>query len=62
MECVKFWGGGGVCEGEMVPERRCEKNGARVVATLDGGHGIILRDNLNEIANKLLHSRSAKTT
>ena len=52
----------GAREGEMVHERRCEKNGARVVVTLDGGHVIILRDNLNEIANKLLHSRSAKTT
>ncbi len=45
----------------MVHERRCEKNGARVVVTLDSGHVIILRDNLNEITNKLLHSRSAKT-
>ena len=42
----------GAREGEMVHERRCEKNGARVVVTLDGGHVMILRDNLNEIANK----------
>ena len=42
----------GAREGEMVHERRFEKNGARVVVTPDGGHVIIRRDNFNEIANK----------
>ena len=38
----------GAREGEMVHERRCAKNTARVVVTLDGGHVMILRDDLNE--------------
>ena len=52
----------GAREGEMVHERRCEKNTARVVVTLDGDHVRILRDILNEIEYKLLQSRSAKRT
>ena len=42
----------GAREGEMVHERRFEKNTARVVVTLDGGRVRILRDILNEIEHK----------
>ena len=42
----------GAREGEMVHERRCAKNTARVVVTLDGDHVRILRDILNEIEYK----------
>ena len=52
----------GAREGEMVHERRCAKNTARVVVTLDGDHVRILRDILNEVEYKLLQSRSAKRT